>query len=154
MQERNEEKDHEQFASKAQGANMEGPGVMVKKDTCPDDELVIGVGVAEDKLIQNYVLNNSPAGLPRPVRRSEQQISLKLHPFQATKSGDANKGKAKAEFGDESRWEELIAPDAFPFGRPKAPEEVAALAAMLASPRVQYLSGTVVDLDGGGQWLG
>ncbi len=56
------------------------------------------------------------------------------------------------ELGDADRWEELINPDAFPFGRPKHPEEVAALAAMLASPKVQYLSGTVVDMDGGGQW--
>ena len=60
--------------------------------------------------------------------------------------------RAAEELGDAERWEELVNPDAFPFGRPKHPEEVAALAAMLASPRVQYLSGTVVDLDGGGQW--
>ncbi len=60
--------------------------------------------------------------------------------------------RAAEELGDAERWEELVNPDVFPFGRPKHPEEVAALAAMLASPRVQYLSGTVVDLDGGGQW--
>jgi NAD(P)-dependent dehydrogenase (short-subunit alcohol dehydrogenase family) len=60
--------------------------------------------------------------------------------------------RAAEELGDAERWQELIKPDAFPFGRPKDPQEVAALAAMLASPRVQYLSGTVVDLDGGGQW--
>jgi NAD(P)-dependent dehydrogenase (short-subunit alcohol dehydrogenase family) len=62
--------------------------------------------------------------------------------------------RAAEELGDESRWEELVNPDAFPFGRPKNPGEVAALAVMLASPRVQYLSGTVVDMDGGGQWRG
>lgn len=62
--------------------------------------------------------------------------------------------RAQQELGDADRWQELIVPDAFPFGRPKAPEEVAALAVMLASPRVHYLSGTVVDIDGGGQWLG
>lgn len=64
------------------------------------------------------------------------------------------KGKALAEFGDESRWEELISPDAFPFGRPKSPQEVADLSVMMASPRVTYLNGTVVDMDGGGQWSG
>lgn len=62
--------------------------------------------------------------------------------------------RARIELGDESRWEELVAAQPFPFGRPKRPEEVAALAVMLASPRVTYLSGTVVDLDGGGQWAG
>lgn len=60
--------------------------------------------------------------------------------------------RARAELGDEARWEELVAAQPFPFGRPKQPEEVAALAVMLASPRVTYLSGTVVDIDGGGQW--
>jgi 3-oxoacyl-[acyl-carrier protein] reductase len=39
-----------------------------------------------------------------------------------------------------------------PFGRIKTAEEVAALAAMLAAPQVHYLSGTVIDMDGGGRW--
>ncbi|MEM9393138.1 MAG: SDR family oxidoreductase [Pseudomonadota bacterium] len=64
------------------------------------------------------------------------------------------KGKARAELSDESRWEELIDPDKFPFGRPKSPQEVADLCVMMASPRIQYLNGTVVDMDGGGQWTG
>ena len=62
--------------------------------------------------------------------------------------------RATEELGDAERWQELVKPDAFPFGRPKKPDEVAALAVMMASPRVEYLSGTVVDLDGGGQWRG
>lgn len=62
--------------------------------------------------------------------------------------------RAHEELGDGDRWEELINPDAFPFGRPKTADEVAALAVMLASPRVHYLSGTVIDMDGGGQWRG
>ncbi len=61
--------------------------------------------------------------------------------------------RAAEELGDAGRWEELIDPAAFPFGRPKRADEVAALAVMLASPRVHYLSGTVIDMDGGGQWL-
>lgn len=60
--------------------------------------------------------------------------------------------RAAEELGDPDRWEELVNPEAFPFGRPKNPDEVAALAVMLASPRVHYLSGTVIDIDGGGQW--
>ena len=60
--------------------------------------------------------------------------------------------RAQAELGDADRWEELINPDAIPFGRPKTADEVGALAVMLASPRVHYLSGTVIDMDGGGQW--
>ena len=62
--------------------------------------------------------------------------------------------RAAEELGDAKRWQELVDPDNFPFGRPKQPHEVAALAVMLASPKVQYLSGTVIDMDGGGQWRG
>lgn len=64
------------------------------------------------------------------------------------------KGKAQAELGDENRWEELIDPEKFPYGRPKSPQEVADLCVMMASPRVEYLNGTVIDMDGGGQWTG
>jgi 3-oxoacyl-[acyl-carrier protein] reductase len=60
--------------------------------------------------------------------------------------------RAASELGDEARWKELLDPDKFPFGRPKSPDEVAVLATMLASPLVHYLSGTVIDIDGGGQW--
>ncbi len=62
--------------------------------------------------------------------------------------------RAKASLGDENRWEEMIDGDKFPFGRLKTAEEVGALAAMLCAPQVHYLSGTVVDMDGGGQWTG
>lgn len=61
---------------------------------------------------------------------------------------------AQDQFGDDARWEELLNPEQYPFGRPKHPEEVADLAVMLASPKVHYLSGTVIDMDGGGQWAG
>lgn len=60
--------------------------------------------------------------------------------------------RATEELGDAERWRELIRPDAFPFGRPADPQEIAALAVMLTSPAVTYLSGTVIDMDGGGQW--
>jgi NAD(P)-dependent dehydrogenase (short-subunit alcohol dehydrogenase family) len=60
------------------------------------------------------------------------------------------KTRAKTTFGDENRWEELLG--SLPFGRLKEPEEVAALTVMLAAPQVAYLSGTVIDMDGGGQY--
>lgn len=61
-------------------------------------------------------------------------------------------GKAKTLFGDASRWREAIDPADYPYGRPAAPEEIGALAAMLCAPQVQYLNGSVIDIDGGGQW--
>lgn len=60
--------------------------------------------------------------------------------------------KAQTELGDPDRWREMIAPGRFPYGRPAMPAEIADLACMLASPRVGYLNGTVIDMDGGGQW--
>ncbi|NNE51644.1 MAG: SDR family oxidoreductase [Sulfitobacter sp.] len=62
------------------------------------------------------------------------------------------KSRAASKFGDESRWQELLDESTMPFGRLKRPAEVGALAAMLCAPQVQYLSGTVIDMDGGGQW--
>lgn len=60
--------------------------------------------------------------------------------------------RAKTRFGDESRWEELLDQKKMPFGRIKSAEEVAALTVMLCAPQVHYLSGTVIDMDGGAQW--
>jgi len=65
-----------------------------------------------------------------------------------------SKVRAKAQLGDENRWEELLDGTKFPFGRLKTSKEVGSLAAMLCAPSVQYLSGTVVDMDGGKQWSG
>lgn len=67
---------------------------------------------------------------------------------------DLLKQQAAIELADPDLWEHLIDNDAYQFGRPKTPEEVAALSVMLASPNVHYLSGTVIDFDGGGQWTG
>lgn len=63
-----------------------------------------------------------------------------------------SKTRARTRFGDESRWEEVLNAGKLPFGRIKAAEEVAALATMLSAPQVHYLSGIVIDMDGGGQW--
>ncbi len=62
--------------------------------------------------------------------------------------------RAELELGDPERWPEMLDPARFPFGRPAAPEEVAACAVMMMSPAVQYLNGSVVDMDGGAQWMG
>jgi len=63
-----------------------------------------------------------------------------------------SKTRARARFGDENRWQDVLNAERLPFGRIKSPDEVAALAAMLSAPQVQYLSGIVIDMDGGGQW--
>ena len=64
---------------------------------------------------------------------------------------DLSKARARQrDNGDDSRWEEFL--QGLPFGRPAEPEEIAALATMLASDRVAYVSGAVIDVDGGVQY--
>ncbi|MGD9804450.1 MAG: short-chain dehydrogenase/reductase [Hyphomicrobiaceae bacterium] len=60
--------------------------------------------------------------------------------------------RAKSTLGDENRWEEALGASNLPFGRIKTPEEVAALTVMCCAPQVEYLSGAMIDMDGGGQF--
>jgi len=60
--------------------------------------------------------------------------------------------KAKDQFGDEERWRENVS--ALPFGRMSEAAEIADLAVVLASPRASYVSGTVIDVDGGQTYKG
>ena len=54
--------------------------------------------------------------------------------------------RAKALYGDESRWQERF--PSMPFGRPQRPEQISALVAYLASD-LAYISGTTINADGG-----
>ena len=56
------------------------------------------------------------------------------------------RARAERELGDAGRWQELCRGMAF--GRPAEPEEIAAAAAFLASPRSGYTSGTVLTIAG------
>lgn len=55
--------------------------------------------------------------------------------------------KAEAEFGDASRWGEMLGH--LPLGRAAQPEEVADVVVFLASDRASYVSGTVIPIDAG-----
>jgi len=55
--------------------------------------------------------------------------------------------RAKRELGDESRYKESF--KHMPFGRPATVEEVAPMVAFLASDLANYVSGTVITIDGG-----
>ena len=56
------------------------------------------------------------------------------------------RGRAKTQFGDETRWKELLA--GMSFGRAATPEEIGSAVAFLASPRSGYTSGTILTIDG------
>jgi NAD(P)-dependent dehydrogenase (short-subunit alcohol dehydrogenase family) len=58
------------------------------------------------------------------------------------------KTRAEDRFGDAERWQEFMKPLAF--GRAAQPEEIAHMAAFLASDLSAYTTGTIVTIDGGG----
>jgi NAD(P)-dependent dehydrogenase (short-subunit alcohol dehydrogenase family) len=60
--------------------------------------------------------------------------------------------RALEKFGDETRWPEMLT--SLPLGRLIEPDEIARAAAFLASPACGYVSGTVLDIDGGGSYRG
>src|SRR5438067_9322938 len=56
--------------------------------------------------------------------------------------------RAQSQFGDAERWTEYMKPLAF--GRAAKPEEIAWMAAFLASDLSAYTTGSIVTIDGGG----
>ena len=54
---------------------------------------------------------------------------------------------AKDRLGDPDRWRELE--KTMPFGRAATSEEIAAMAAFLASDLSAYTTGTIISIDGG-----
>lgn len=62
------------------------------------------------------------------------------------------RSRAAERFGDASRWPEMLSD--LPFGRAARPTEIADLVVFLASSRASYLSGVVVDADGGAMYGG
>lgn len=62
------------------------------------------------------------------------------------------RAKAKDKSGNEDNWRDGL--NALPFGRLAEASEIADLAVMLASPKASYLSGMVLDVDGGQSYKG
>ena len=57
------------------------------------------------------------------------------------------RNQARTRFNDPERWRELLAH--LPFGRAASAQEVADVVVFLASSRASYVSGTIVNVDGG-----
>lgn len=60
------------------------------------------------------------------------------------------RGRAQSQLGDPERWQELLSD--LPFGRPAAASEIADIVVFLASRRASYLTGVVIDADGGAMY--
>lgn len=57
------------------------------------------------------------------------------------------RNQAQKDLGDPEKWPELT--KGFPFGRPARVEEISDVVAFLCSDRASYMSGTVIQVDGG-----
>ncbi|WP_322348754.1 short-chain dehydrogenase/reductase [Orrella marina] len=68
-------------------------------------------------------------------------------PTQSDRIETLFRAQAKASLGDENRWHELT--HKLAFGRLARPSEIADLVVFTASDRCGYLSGAVIDVDGG-----
>lgn len=90
------------------------------------------------------------AGGAYASRNGVRIVGVNPGPTQTERLVKLYESRALERFGDASRWKEMLAD--LPFGRPAQPEEVADLIVYLASPRASYLSGTVIDVDGGARF--
>lgn len=73
-------------------------------------------------------------GVNPPMTATDRMITL-------------SRTRAQEQFGDPERWRETL--KGLPFDRPATPEEIADAVVFLASPRASYISGIVLDIDGG-----
>jgi 3-oxoacyl-[acyl-carrier protein] reductase len=84
-------------------------------------------------------------------RRGVRVVGVNPGPTETERLVKLFSTRAQVSLGDASRWPELLAD--LPFGRPATADEMADLVVFLASARASYLSGLVVDADGGAMYL-
>lgn len=84
------------------------------------------------------------------VARGVRVFGINPSPTRSDRIRTLFEQQAATRLGDAARWPELAA--RLPFGRLAEPAEIASLAVLGCSPRCGYLSGTVIDVDGGQQF--
>lgn len=84
------------------------------------------------------------------ARKGVRVVGINPGPTETDRLVSLYKSRAVQRFGDESRWQEMLGH--LPFGRATKPEEIADLVVFLASQRASYLSGVVIDADGGAMY--
>jgi NAD(P)-dependent dehydrogenase (short-subunit alcohol dehydrogenase family) len=81
------------------------------------------------------------------VRQGVRVFGINPSPTRSDRMQGMLQQQATTKLGDASRWQELTL--GMPFGRMAEPDEIAKLTAFCASPLCSYLSGSVINVDGG-----
>jgi len=81
------------------------------------------------------------------VRQGVRVFGINPSPTRSDRMQGMLQQQAATKLGDASRWPELTL--SFPMGRLAEPDEMAKLAVFCASPLCGYLSGSVINVDGG-----
>jgi 3-oxoacyl-[acyl-carrier protein] reductase len=80
-------------------------------------------------------------------RRGVRVFGINPSPTRSDRMEGMLRGRAAKKLNDENRWMELTS--GLPFGRLTEPKEIADLTVFSCSPLSAYLSGTVINVDGG-----
>ncbi|MDA0830719.1 MAG: short-chain dehydrogenase/reductase [Proteobacteria bacterium] len=113
-------------------------------------------GLAADRLDTNYIAGSSANASLNAFSRALGSNSFKdgirclaVSPgaVETDRMVTLMKAKAVLELGSEDRWRDLL--KSLPYGRAATTNEVADVVLFLASARASYLSGIVVNVDGG-----
>ena len=81
------------------------------------------------------------------VRQGVRVFGINPSPTRSDRMQGMLQQQAEKKLGDAKRWTELTS--GFPFGRLAEPNEMAKLAVFCTSPLCSYLSGSVINVDGG-----
>jgi NAD(P)-dependent dehydrogenase (short-subunit alcohol dehydrogenase family) len=114
------------------------------------------IGAAGEKMNANYIAGSAGNASLMAFTRALGGVSPKFGvrvvginpgPVSTERHVMLTKLEAKNRFGDPERWQELE--KTLPFGRAATPEEIAAMAAFLASDLSGFTTGTIITIDGG-----
>lgn len=118
---------------------------------------VIGIAGSEPRYdyLCGSVANAALAAFTKAVgghstTRGVRVVGVNPGPTQTDRLVSLYRARAVERFGDAERWRETLTH--LPFGRPTQPQEIADLVVYLASGRASYISGVVIDADGGGMY--
>jgi 3-oxoacyl-[acyl-carrier protein] reductase len=109
------------------------------------------IGAAGENVQSNYITGSAGNASLMAFARAMgglRVVGINPGPVETDRMVTRLRREALAQFGDAERWRELT--KGMSFGRAATPEEIAWMAAFLASDKSAYTTGTIVTVDGGG----